>query len=88
MNSRFRPDLTGLDAPLMPACAAASLSSGETFGNAWSVSSCGARDYVGWQWAAEDWAAANGYDITGYRHRVVITRYRKGWHGLEAARAV
>ncbi|KAG2450776.1 hypothetical protein HYH02_004613 [Chlamydomonas schloesseri] len=50
---------------------------GSTWDLAWSTLSCFENDYVGWQWAVEEWAYGNDIDISRYRHRVVITSPRK-----------
>lgn len=47
--------------------------SGVTRGMEWHVDNCRLTDYYGWMFYAEEWAAAQGIDISRYRHRVGLT---------------
>lgn len=45
---------------------------GTNSGVSWSVSSCTAFDYYGWQLWLMDWSASQGIDVSPYAHHVAI----------------
>jgi hypothetical protein len=65
-RAKLSPETTLVLGPITMPC------NGTNKNISWTVTNCSPADYYGWQFWLEAWATSQGYDLTPYRHRVVL----------------